>query len=265
MDNNSGFFVGADEVAQYLVSVGKMLTEEKHKAECSTIEVDGAKMFWNANARKWEPIIVPVMPDEPVPAPLKFFTLDGFIAYVNENTEGMIQNGKRYIVQVVDEKTVVLLGHPSKNNKKRNIIAACEAHTPDIVFEHYLDTERFNTMLLSTFIDTEARKLLFTVVKSMTKEQNLNTTDDGVSQVITVKQGVSTAANVQFQNPVPLKPMRTFSEVDQPESNFTLRVSENAECALFESDGGAWKNEAVYRIASYVRQKLYASNVVVMA
>lgn len=59
--------------------------------------------------------------------------------------------------------------------------------------------------------------------------------------------------------------MRTFSEVDQPESNFTLRVNENAECALYESDGGAWKNEAVSSIAHYVRQKLYASNVVVMA
>lgn len=265
MDNNSGFFVGANDVAQYLVGVGKELMEEKQKAEHATISVDGVKMFWNTSTRSWGPIFKPILPDAPRPASLKFFTLDGFIAYVNENTEGMIQDDKRYIVQVVDEKTVVLLDHPSENSKKRYVIAECEAHTPDIIFERYLDTERFNTMLLSTFIDTDARKLLFTVVKSMTKEQNLNTTDDGVSQVITVKQGVSTAANVQFQNPVPLKPMRTFSEVDQPESNFTLRVSENAECALFESDGGAWKNEAVSRIAHYVRQKLYASNVVVMA
>lgn len=265
MDNNSGFFVGADEVAQYLVGVGRELMQEKQKAECATMDVEGVKMFWNASARRWEPILMPVLPDEPFPAPLEFFTLDGFIAYVNENTEGMIEDEKRYIAQVIDEKTVALLSHPSENNKKRHFIAICKAHVPDIVFERYLDTERFNTMLLSTFIDTDARKTLFTVVKSMTKEQNCNTTDDGVSQVITVKQGISTAANVQFQNPVPLKPMRTFTEIDQPESNFTLRVNENAECALFESDGGAWKNEAVSRIAYYVRQKLFASNVVVMA
>lgn len=265
MDNNSGFFVGANDVAQYLVSVGKDLQNARAVSEQTIIEVGGVKMYWNTSNRRWEPIIAPVVPDEPHPAPLKFFTLDGFITYVNENTEGMILDDKRYIVQVVDEKTVHLIDHPSKNNKKRYIIAACEAHTPDITFERHLDAERFNTMLLSTFIDTDARKLLFTVVKSMTKEQNLNTTDDGVSQVITVKQGISTAANVQFQNPVPLKPMRTFTEIDQPESNFTLRVNENAECALFESDGGAWKNEAVSRIAYYVRQKLFASNVVVMA
>lgn len=32
MDNNSGFFVGADEVAQYLVGVGRELMQEKQKA-----------------------------------------------------------------------------------------------------------------------------------------------------------------------------------------------------------------------------------------
>lgn len=153
----------------------------------------------------------------------------------------------------------------TEREKVRHVIAGCSAHTPKIYFERYLDTEQFNTMLLSTFIDTEARKLLFTVVKSMTKEQNLNTTDDGVSQVITVKQGISTASNVQFQNPVPLKPMRTFIEIEQPESNFTLRVNERAECALFESDGGAWKNIAVQRIASYIRSMIFVSNVVVLA
>lgn len=90
-------------------------------------------------------------------------------------------------------------------------------------------------------------------------------TDDGVSQVLTVKQGVSLAQNVTLQNPVPLKPMRTFSEVDQPESNFTLRVNGDADVALFEADGGAWKNAAVANIKNYLESKLYGYGVVVLA
>lgn len=90
-------------------------------------------------------------------------------------------------------------------------------------------------------------------------------TDDGISQVITTKQGVSMAQNVVFQNPVPLKPMRTFTEVDQPESNFTLRVDEDANCALYEADGGAWKNEAVINIHDYLKNNLYGQNIVVLA
>lgn len=53
--------------------------------------------------------------------------------------------------------------------------------------------------------------------------------------------------------------------VDQPESNFTLRVNGEACVALFEADGGAWKNEAVENIKQYLVAGTYASNVVVIA
>lgn len=36
-------------------------------------------------------------------------------------------------------------------------------------------------------------------------------------------------------------------------------------CALFEADGGAWKNMAVSRIRDYLRGNLHDSNVVVIA
>ena len=257
----SGFFVGAKEYAEYLMAMGE--ATEKARAKGEVAEINGEKMYWTGD--EWHLLPDGTKDDPPYPSELRFFALDGLIAYINENPEGVLQEGRRYIVQVIDERTVALFDHPSEREKVRHVIAGCYAHTPKIAFERYLDTEQFNTMLLSTFIDTEARKLLFTVVKSMTKEQNLNTTDDGVSQVITVKQGISTASNVQFQNPVPLKPMRTFIEIEQPESNFTLRVNEKAECALFESDGGAWKNIAVQRIASYIRSMIFVSNVIVLA
>lgn len=260
-----GFFNGAPELVEQLVGIGKEIQEANDKNEQAVIEVDGVKMFWNSHRRAWERITPPIPDDEPVPAPLDFFTLDGFIAYINENVEGLIPDGEKLIVMVEDEKSVALLGKPSKYQKERHVIASCGAHTPEITFGRYQDTERFNTMLLSTFIDTPARAELFKVMKSMTKEQSCNVGDDGVSQNITVKQGITLASNTQFQNPVPLKPMRTFAEIDQPESNFTLRIDEQANAALFEADGGAWKNTAVARIAEYLKNGLYGCNVVVMA
>ena len=260
-----GFFNGAPELVEQLVGIGKEIQEANDKNEQAVIEVDGAKMFWNSHRRAWERITPPMPEDEPVPAPLDFFTLDSFFAYINENVEGLIPDGEKLIVMVEDEKSVALLGKPSKYQKERHVIASCGAHTPEITFGRYQDTERFNTMLLSTFIDTPARAELFKVMKSMTKEQSCNVGDDGVSQNITVKQGITLASNTQFQNPVPLKPMRTFAEVDQPESNFTLRIDEQANAALFEADGGAWKNAAVARIAEYLKNGLYGCNVVVMA
>ncbi len=260
-----GFFNGAPELVEQLVGIGKEIQEANGKNEQTVIEVDGVKMVWNHRRSAWERIVPPVPNDEPTPAQLRFFTLDGFMSYISENVEGLIPTDEKLIVQVEDEKTVVLLGKPSQHQKVRPIIASCAAHVPDITFGRYQDTERFNTMLLSTFIDTPARAELFKVLKSMTKEQSCNVGDDGVSQNITVKHGITLASNTQFQNPVPLKPMRTFTEVEQPESNFTLRVDENANAALFEADGGAWKNEAVARIAEYLKGGLYGCNVVVMA
>lgn len=265
--SSAGFFTGADDLAKYLVTIGMQIQKSETEAMNTLVEINGVQHYWDRNNYQYRPV-KPIIPDdEPVPEPYVFFTLDGLIEYIKANTEGLIpeQPETPLILHVVDHDTVKLMSKPTKHRKQRHCIAKVDAHTPRIIFGDYLDVERFNTQLLSMFIETEARKLLFTVVKSMTKEQNLNTTDDGVSQVITVKQGVSTATNVQFQNPIPLKPMRTFSEVDQPESNFTLRVSENAECALFESDGGAWKNEAVARIGEYLRNNLHGYNVVVIA
>jgi len=88
---------------------------------------------------------------------------------------------------------------------------------------------------------------------------------DGVGQQITVKEGVSMATTVNFQNPVPLQPRRTFSEVDQPESNFTLRVDKEAKVALFESDGGAWKIDAVNYIRQYLTAQIENPAVIVIA
>lgn len=265
--NTAGFFTGADDLAKYLVGVGKQIQKSETEALNALTEINGVQYYWDRCNYQYRPI-KPIIPDDdPIPEAYVFFTLDGLVDYIKANTEGLIPDAPEtpLILHVVNHDTVKLMSKPSEHHKQRHCIARVDAHTPDITFGKYLDVERFNTQLLSMFIDTPARAELFKVVKSMTKEQGLNTTDDGVSQVITVKQGVTMAANVTFQNPVPLAPMRTFTEIEQPESNFTLRVNDNAECALFEADGGAWKNEAVARIGEYLRNNLYGHNVVVIA
>ena len=220
---SNGFFNGATELAQYLVSQGKNDAKNELAVNQKLIEIDGVQHYWDSSNLRWRPITAPIPDDEPVPERYVFFTLDGLIDYIRENAEGNIpqldseaKGGDRLILQVVNHRIVRLMSQPSKYKKARHCIACVEAHVPDIRFDSYMDIEQFNVQLLSTFIDTPVRAELFKIVKSLTKEQNCNVTDDGVSQVLTVKQGVSLAQNVTLQNPVPLKPMRTFSEVDQP-------------------------------------------------
>lgn len=266
--NNGEMFNEAKELARYLVENGKELAMANADNIQKVIDIGGIPFMWDARNNKWIPIEVPLPADEPTAKPMGFYTLDGLIDYIQENVEGMIPSGdseEKLILQVVDWRQVVLWSKPSINRKERHVIALVLAHTPNIQFGYHMDNETFCTMLLSEFIDTEARASLFKVVKCLTNEQSLRTADDGVSQVVTVKQGVTLAADVKFENPVPLKPMRTFTEIEQPESNFTLRIDEKARPALFEADGGAWKNEAVVSIKEYLKSNLYGCNVVVLA
>lgn len=67
-------------------------------------------------------------------------------------------------------------------------------------------------------------------------------------------------ADAVVPSPVRLKPYRTFTEVDQPESNFVFRMKEDkyegVQCALFEADGGAWKLHAMESIQEYLEEQL---------
>lgn len=47
------------------------------------------------------------------------------------------------------------------------------------------------------------------------------------------------------------KLIRTFLEVEQPESEFLLRVDPDEGIGFFEADGGIWKLEAKKNIADY--------------
>ena len=64
-----------------------------------------------------------------------------------------------------------------------------------------------------------------------------------------------------------VNPDRTL-EVEQPASDFLLRLDKEGRPALYEADGGAWKLEAKRNIAAYLGEQLAdlveSGNVVVM-
>ena len=62
---------------------------------------------------------------------------------------------------------------------------------------------------------------------------------------------VALNAVVEIKPRVMLRPFRTFLEVEQPESEFLLRVDPDEGIGFFEADGGIWKLEAKKNIADY--------------
>lgn len=110
--------------------------------------------------------------------------------------------------------------------------------------------------LRSRFIPSEDSKYLLGLISRINNDEGVQSTDNGVSQTVTAKKGVSLMSTEQVKARISLRPFRTFREVEQPESEFILRLDDNARVGLFEADGGVWKIEAKESIASYLRAEL---------
>ncbi len=106
--------------------------------------------------------------------------------------------------------------------------------------------------------DTEGRKKLLDLLSSVSMDDSVSTMDNGVTQRVMTHSGVSLKTAVDVEPYVCLQPYRTFLEVDQPESEFLLRVSADGKVGLFEADGGAWKLEAKRRIRNWLADALDA-------
>ena len=108
----------------------------------------------------------------------------------------------------------------------------------------------------SSFVDKGDKTVLLQYTGLIKNEAVKTTGDDGVSQQVTVKTGVASVGQAIVPNPVELAPYRTFPEVEQPISKFIFRMQEGPRAALYEADGGAWRNKAILSIKEYLQEEL---------
>lgn len=242
---------------EYLVRVGaeKRIAEEA----VQVLQIDGhTYTAFRGQLNRVKPI-----PDE-APDIFKAFSLTGLVDFIKTDVDGIFKDA-RHTVHVIDPKHVEVISPMHGFYKSRDVVAKCEALTPRISFGTFMGVEEFQIMVQAMFAETTNRALVLQLSGSLRKEQSTQTADDGVSQKVTINRGVATADDVIVKNPVTLKPLRTFYEVEQPDSPFILRFNDDAEAALFEGDGGAWQLKAVENVRDWLTEKLYGYNVEVIA
>lgn len=106
--------------------------------------------------------------------------------------------------------------------------------------------------LRSQFQPTEDISYMLDLLSHMSVDQNIQSDDNGVTQTVQVKQGVSFVANETVRPIVALAPYRTFQEVEQPVSQFVFRVDNKRNVMLAEADGGMWKLAARRTVKQYL-------------
>lgn len=122
----------------------------------------------------------------------------------------------------------------------------------------FIDYQDAVIQLRSKFIQNADTEYLLDLLSRVNTENGVTTSDNGVTQTVEARSGVSLKAFVNVKPRVKLAPYRTFLEVDQPESEFILRLDDNARVGLFEADGGMWKLVAKERICNYFEAALEA-------
>lgn len=248
-------------VEEYLINTGVKLQEAKEMPEIREIN-GGTYVFFGGRMNRMER----VLPDDPPePSSVNVFSLNGLVDMIRADVDGMFDEDQpTHIVRVTDETTVEVISPAIGVHQTRYRRILCKAPVPHIRFGEYLETEDFQVMMQTCFMESEARNLVMRLAGSMSREQSMRRSDDGMTQTVQVQTGVVTVGDVSLKNPVPLTPLRTFYEVDQVTSPFILRFDENARAALYEGDGGAWRLKAVTAVADWLRKQLEDCNVCVI-
>ena len=223
------------EALEYMHNLGK--DEEKY------IEINGSPYSHMSLKR----VLLP-----PVET-LKLTSLNSLISYIKGNMDKWTI---KLAIHIVDHRTVRLISELN-DDFNRDVIIEVNAVMPDQVrYGSFYSTEDFNIILQSRFQRTDDRDLLLKFTGPIKEEKVKSTGDDGISQAVTIKTGITSVGNAVVPNPVTLAPYRTFLEIKQPESTFIFRMKDGPEAALFEADGGAWKLDAVNSIAVYLKEQL---------
>lgn len=180
-------------------------------------------------------------------------SLTGFVEYLNKNIDDKTRES--LFVQV-DSPTHVVANNaiPDREERRFTPISA-KADMPMLVFDKYIPKEEMTVMLQSRFVENDEQADLLGKLGNIVATEDLNQKDDGVTQSVTLQRGIKRVEE-DIQNPVNLRPFRTFTEIDQPESPFIVRIRkddrEGIQVALFEADGGAWRNTARLSIKRFL-------------
>lgn len=188
--------------------------------------------------------------------PIEATTLTALVDYIKECAYELRE---KMIVQV-KSPTKVLLYSGLMEERDREYLFEVNAMLPRFEYGADYAQEAFLIAMQACFDHNEDRDAVTFLASNIVSAQKATYSDNGISQEAVVKTGITVKEKAMVPNPVKLIPYRTFLEVEQPESEFILRLNESRDGApvfkLVEADGGRWKAEAMDSVYSYLENEL---------
>lgn len=210
----------------------------------TTVEVDGS-VYSNQD-------LVFIQDKKPMPCCIDLTGLDSICKMVRNEYDHV---GLQIFIQVKDYKSVSVFTSLD-SDEDRLYLYKCVADTPAVTSDRFMPYEKAVIELRSLYIPNEGTKYLLQLLSSISNESKVTSSDNGVTQQVEARSGIALNSMVKIEPRVTLQPFRTFIEVEQPASEFLLRINERGEIGFFPADGGVWKLEATRNVASYFENAL---------
>lgn len=187
-------------------------------------------------------------------SPVHSLTLVGLIDYIKHMSREFRDDMFIHISSPTEVKLVSALDE----ERKRECLFKSSAEVSAFQFNTWYNQENFVLALQTEFEATPDLEAVMKMAGNIEAKTVQNYSDDGVSQKAVISHGIASKEDAIVPNPVILRPYRTFQEVEQPESNFVFRISDNGEpkFKLVEAEGGLWKNVAMGSIKLYLEEML---------
>jgi len=109
---------------------------------------------------------------------------------------------------------------------ERQDLYACELRDAPGWADAWHGYEAAVIALRSQFVPNEGTEYLLDLLSRMSNQADVKTEDNGMTQSTTVHKGIALLGTEAIRPIVPLRPYRTFQEIEQPESEFLVRVRE---------------------------------------
>ena len=187
---------------------------------------------------------------------LTMSSLDGLISWLNSNP-----NSDQFIVTIEDNRTIIVQSKMYGEFKQRDkyIICECDSFAKSTQISN-ADLNNFIIFLQTNFVDTPEKANLLKAISKIKTDNGVKLSDDGVSQVVTVEQGVKRLTEAEIKPIVTLCPYVTFAEIQQPGCKYLFRINNSNDFpsfSLHEVNDALW----LYKIKNDIKNYLEKHNV----
>jgi hypothetical protein len=206
----------------------------------------------------------------PVLAPIACNTLTGIVDFINMQDTLLPEERILLIpicIHIKSHCEVELIGDLDNKwlNKKLWVKAGCKVFDSTNMES---PLEEFLIWIQSCFVQDYETNYLLEILSKITASNGVEVTDKGVSLAIKRKKDIHFKENDKMRSQFSLRPYRTFSEIEQPESLFVLRVHDSANgisISMSETTDPTWKLRAINSIKAFFQERITDSSISIIA